>query len=445
MTSIEMEIRTRLDVLFSQYTPNNQLTEFKEELVADLLEAYQDFAKQDRSHDEALDDAFDQLGDIESVLSDISQQHTSDEHQSKSNQNKKPFVDFSDDGVHIGNLHINGKGVRLGDDIVIDGKNDKVNLGDWLHVDHDGARIGRKYYKFDDNDNNEESMFDSGNFKMPSWAAAHHNAQIPISTQSLIFDYKDATVHFYTNDKLDLITLDEYFSRDNSRYFATIHETDDHISVTQGDSPLIFHVRKLINIGLPKSITNSDITIINRNGNILVQDITLANFNVNIESGNFKAQHIQAKHADWQAHSGNIQADHILFETAKIDSRSGHTKLDHTTINQAQIDLSSGSTDINHFAGGGKIKVNSGSVRLRINKLTSDLKLKTSSGRVRITTPETQDFYFDLNSNSGSIKIERTDSSHLDKDTSNYKRGFFGDDPRFTIDATTNSGTIKVY
>lgn len=59
MTSIEMEIRTRLDVIFSKYTPNAQLTEFKEELVADLIEAYQDFAKTDRSHDEALDDTFD--------------------------------------------------------------------------------------------------------------------------------------------------------------------------------------------------------------------------------------------------------------------------------------------------------------------------------------------------------------------------------------------------
>ena len=73
MTSIEMEIRTRLDVIFSKYTPNTQLTEFKEELVADLMEAYQDFAKQDKSHDEALDDAFAQLGDIDIVLRDLSQ------------------------------------------------------------------------------------------------------------------------------------------------------------------------------------------------------------------------------------------------------------------------------------------------------------------------------------------------------------------------------------
>ncbi|MCH3933354.1 MAG: hypothetical protein LKE18_02800 [Leuconostoc mesenteroides] len=45
MMSVEMEIRTRLDVIFSKYTPNAQLTEFKEELVADLLEAYKIFPK----------------------------------------------------------------------------------------------------------------------------------------------------------------------------------------------------------------------------------------------------------------------------------------------------------------------------------------------------------------------------------------------------------------
>lgn len=54
-------------LFFSKYTPNAQLTEFKEELVADLLEAYQDFSKTDRSHNEALDDAFEQLGSLKSV------------------------------------------------------------------------------------------------------------------------------------------------------------------------------------------------------------------------------------------------------------------------------------------------------------------------------------------------------------------------------------------
>ena len=68
MTSIELAIRTRLDVIFSKYTPNPQLTEFKEELVADLLDAYQDFAQQDKSHEEALDDTFAQLGDIDAIF-----------------------------------------------------------------------------------------------------------------------------------------------------------------------------------------------------------------------------------------------------------------------------------------------------------------------------------------------------------------------------------------
>lgn len=72
MNAIEKSIRTRLDTIFSNYQPNDQLTEFKEELVADLMYVYQDFTKSDRSHEEALDDAFAQLGDIDSVLRDMS-------------------------------------------------------------------------------------------------------------------------------------------------------------------------------------------------------------------------------------------------------------------------------------------------------------------------------------------------------------------------------------
>lgn len=447
MTSIEMEIRTRLDVIFSKYTPNTQLTEFKEELVADLMEAYQDFAKQDKSHDEALDDAFAQLGDIDIVLRDLSQTDKTNGANHDDEPKKAPFIDISDDGFHVGNLHIDGRGVRLGDDIVIDGKHDKVQFGDWLHVDHDGARVGKKYYKFDDDSNINQSHFDENeeNASAPTWAAAHHNAQIPISDKQFVFDYRDATVNFYTNDKTDLITVDEYFNRDNARYFARIQENDDRVLVSQGDHPLLFHVRTLINIGFPKNFDTGYITSINHSGRVTAQHLTLGTFNLVIHSGSFNGQQIKATTAAWEVHSGAVKADGLTFEKAEIFDQSGSVKLLNAAISHAKISATSGSVQVDNFVGGGQFSANSGSLRLRITELTDDLKLHAHSSSIRVTAPATQHFNFDLSSNSGMVTIERDENIHFDKNTTNYKRGFYGTNPKFTIDANVNSGTIKVY
>lgn len=449
MTSIEMEIRTRLDVIFSKYTPNAQLTEFKEELVADLIEAYQDFAKTDRSHDEALDDTFDQLGDIDTVLKELSEQKSatkddtqSDEQEQTTENSKRSFVDISDEGVHIGNLHINSKGVRLGDDIVIDGEHDKVQFGDWLHVDHEGARVGDKYYQFEGDQGHYD--FETHTLKEPFWTKAHHNITIPTSDKPFIFDYKDASVSFYTNDKTDLITVDEYFSRDNARYFARISETDDHVLISQGDHPMLFHVKTAIQIGLPQNFYAGRVTTINHSGSLYVNSIALEEFNVSVYSGNFKAQHITAKSGLWRVTSGTIKASDVKFETAEIENKSGSIKLEKTVINDATVSAHSGSIRIDDFVGGGHFKANSGAIRLRLSKLTRDLTLKANSGSIRVTAPNNQDFNFELSAHSGSVSVERS-NIHFDQNTGSYKRGFVGTDPEFAIEAQANSGTVKIY
>ena len=445
MTSIEMAIRTRLDVIFSKYTPNVQLTEFKEELVADLLDAYQDFAKQDKSHEEALDDTFSQLGDIDKILQDMSQSHTNQTADDETGQaNQTNFFDFSDDGLRLGNLHINGQGVRLGDDIILDGKNDKVQFGDWLHVDRSGARLGRKFYSFDTDDSATDFTAHK-QANVPHWTAAHHNVQLPLSDKLLAFNYKNATLNFYRNDKADLITIDEFFSRDNQRYFATISETDDQLVVSQGDTPLLFQVRVQVNVGLPKNFTQGQITVTNRSGRTTAQDLILNTFNLTMTAGSFSGQHIQAKSAIWTFQSSDVSVQDVSLDTAKIFNKSGRIKLDHATIPQSQISLTSGVIQVEHFIGGGQFSTTSGTLRLKVDQLTQDLKLRAVSSAVRLTTPDTQDFHFDLSSQSGAVTINRPQNAHFDRNTTQEKRGFYGEQPEFTIDASVDSGTIKVY
>lgn len=444
MMSVKMEIRTRLDVIFSKYTPNAQLTEFKEELVADLLEAYQDFSKTDRSHNEALDDAFEQLGDIDSLLKDLSEPSTKEE-TDKESEPKRPYVDISNKGVHIGNLHINKKGVTLGDDIILDGKNNKVQFGDWLHVDRDGARVGDKYYKFEDNvDSDINDTFENKDFKEPNWAKSHHQLTVPTSTKDFVIDYSEASIHFYTNDKIDLITIDEYFSRDNKRYFATISENDDKIIVNQGEHPMLFHVRTAVNIGIPRSFTTGKIEVRNQAGSLYAQDLVTEKFNVQINTGSFKVKNMDTKTADWQLASGSIKATHIKAEQAKIHAQLGAVNISDATIDYAKVNADFGSVRIDNLVGGGEFTINSGSLRLRVDQLTNDLKLNSNSGTIRLTAPADQDFNFELATNSGAVHLDRNDI-HYNKSFDGYKSGFVGANPEFTIDAQAAMGSIKIY
>ncbi|MGO0155534.1 DUF4097 family beta strand repeat-containing protein [Leuconostoc mesenteroides] len=444
MMSVEMEIRTRLDVIFSKYTPNAQLTEFKEELVADLLEAYQDFSKTDQSHNEALDDAFEQLGDIDSLLKDLSEPSTKAE-TNKESEPKRPYVDISNKGVHIGNLHINKQGVALGDDIILDGKNNKLQFGDWLHVDRTGARVGDKYYQFDDNVNSDiNDDFENKDFKEPNWAKAHHQLTLPTSTKDFVINYSEASIHFYTNDKIDFITIDEYFSRDNRRYFATISENDDKIVINQGEHPIIFHVRTFVNIGIPRSFITGKIEVRNQAGSLYAQDLVTEKFNVQINAGNFKAKNMNTNIADWQLTSGSIKASHIEAKQVKIHAKLGAVNISNATVDYAKVNADLGSVLIDNLVGGGEFTVNSGSLRLRIDQITNDLKLNSNSGTIRLTAPANQDFNFELATKSGAINLDRNDI-HYHKSFDGFKSGFVGTNPEFTIDAQAAVGSIKIY
>lgn len=446
MTSIELAIRTRLDVIFSKYTPNPQLTEFKEELVADLLDAYQDFAQQDKSHDEALDDTFAQLGDIDAILQEMSaaqtQQTGADD--DTAHDSRDHFFDFSDEGLRFGNLHISGQGVRLGDDIILDGKNNKVQFGDWLHVDRAGARVGRKFYAFDATQD-APSFTEQKNVNPPHWTAAHHNLQFPVTDKALVFNYQNATLNFYRNDKTDLVTIDEFFSRDNQRYFATVTETPDQVVVTQGDKPLLFQVRVHVNIGLPKNFSDGQLTVTNRAGQINVNDITLKTFNVTLTSGRFSVKHLQAQTANWHLQASDTMGQAITIDNTKITNQAGRIQLDHVTLPNSQINVTSGTLKIADFVGGGQFNTTSGTLRLKVKTLTQDLQLQAMSSTVRLTTPETQDYYFDLASPSGSVVMNRTHAIHFNHNSAQEKRGFTGQMPELTITAAVNLGTLKVY
>lgn len=129
MTNIETKVRTKLDQLFMNYTPSTELTELKEELVSDLSEATNDNVADGMDEDKAIQAAFDQLGNLDELVQEITNEHNADEDEGQSHEG------HNRNSVHIGNLDIEDGKVRLGNQTLVDG--DKVEIGKLLKVDGD--------------------------------------------------------------------------------------------------------------------------------------------------------------------------------------------------------------------------------------------------------------------------------------------------------------------
>ncbi len=128
-----------------------------------------------------------------------------------------------------------------------------------------------------------------------------------------------------------------------------------------------------------------------------------------------------------------------------MTNQAGRIQLDHVTLPHSQINVTSGTIKIDHFIGGGQFNTTSGTLRLKIQTLTHDLQLQALSGDIRLTTPDTQDYYFDLSSQSGNVAMPNRPDMHFNHNTPQTKRGFTGQMPEFTIAASVDLGTIKVY
>ncbi|MGO2674974.1 MAG: DUF4097 family beta strand repeat-containing protein [Leuconostoc mesenteroides] len=221
-------------------------------------------------------------------------------------------------------------------------------------------------------------------------------------------------------------------------------ENDDKIIVNQGEHPMLFHVRTAVNIGIPRSFTTGKIEVRNQAGSLYAQDLVTEKFNVQINAGSFKVKNMDTKTADWQLASGSIKATHIKAEQAKIHAQLGAVNISDATIDYAKVNADFGSVRIDNLVGGGEFTINSGSLRLRVDQLSNDLKLNSNSGTIRLTAPADQDFNFELATNSGAVHLDRNDI-HYNKSFDGYKSGFVGANPEFTIDAQAAMGSIKIY
>jgi len=156
-----------------------------------------------------------------------------------------------------------------------------------------------------------------------------------------------------------------------------------------------------------------------------------------------------------ESNSGSIQAETLEGKSHSVSCTSGIIKLDHVSgnlnlrcnsgsarvqslVGDADMKGTSGILSVREMAGAGSFESNSGSIRLEELSLTGDLKLKTTSGSIRVQFAGEPSAVLEAQSGSGVVRI----TGFASRGSGSYKTATLGAG-EYRIDARANSGSIR--
>lgn len=432
MTNIETKVRTKLDQLFMNYTPSTELTELKEELVSDLSEATNDNVADGMDEDKAIQAAFDQLGNLDELVQEITNEHNADEDEGQSHEG------HNRNSVHIGNLDIEDGKVRLGNQTLVDG--DKVEIGKLLKVDGDNVDIGDGFIKVSDGDVTINGKAPSKVY-MESLPLVNSQAFLIQDLTNITINYKSASLTIKQTDG-DQLIVNEYMSRNSDRYYLRSNVADHELTIRQGDQPLLWHLNTKVEILVPSTYTQT-LNADTKDGRIRVQDLKNEQLNLNVisHSGSTRAEAVKVSQLNMEAFSGSIHGENIQATKLASLSHSGSVSFDSVN-GLMNLKSNSGSIRVTHGNGSGNFRTHSGSVKLNFDHLNGDVAASTHSGAVKLTLPNSEIFNFELETKSGRAKVDG--NVVFEHSGNSYQTGHVGDRPQYKVTGNTNSGSAKL-
>jgi len=507
MDDITMDIRTRLDQLFSQYQPSRALTELKEELVGDLTEAVTDKVNQGQDASSAIDEAMAQLGDIDTLLQEVAEDDGT-AHQTKKTTGKHAATSDdpdhaeetdhdddtddedeqdADDGtihidntgddsrVRIGKLQIHGDKVTWGDHVLVDGENDKVDFGKLVQVDGDHVTVA---------DGLVDVQGDDVKINGERPRRTYVESLRLVNTQSFAIDdlneldinYRDAAIKLGPANA-DQIVVNEYMSRDNSRYYLRAGRHGNLLAIKQGDRPRLWPLHARAEIFLPAALAGK-VTVHAGNGSLEISDLRadlavdahatngsvrafddhLTQLKMRSTNGSIRLDQVTATHTDLTSKNGSVTVKEstgavrvessngsvrFLDHTGNVDVRSqnGAVKFDGFT-GQAHAATANGAIRGKNINGGGTFHTGNGSVNLQLLALTSDVTVESGAGSAAVQMPLLTDYQFDLKNWNASVKVPQ--EAQLSLNDSHHKIGTVGDNAERQVNVEASTGSIRL-
>lgn len=203
-----------------------------------------------------------------------------------------------------------------------------------------------------------------------------------------------------------------------------------------------------INVTGDVSTTSGSIAINNSNGknlnvkansgSIKLNNMEYDSLTTDQTSGESKLTNIKSKTLDSKSNSGSRMLENVEAEEVSLSVTSGETKINNVKADKINVTGGSGSIKAEDCTiGDFKAEATSGSVKV-INSALNNADIKITSGEIRLELKGNEaDYGYDLDKNSGSIKINGT---HYDDDL--QKSG--NTDNLLKIKTTSGSITIDI-
>ncbi|MCC3375125.1 DUF4097 family beta strand repeat-containing protein [Cohnella sp. REN36] len=163
-----------------------------------------------------------------------------------------------------------------------------------------------------------------------------------------------------------------------------------------------FNESQTVTVALADGALLDSLVVKSDSGSVHLNDASAREGTVKSDSGSVHLANISGTNWSVGGDSGSIQLAGYTGESLTVKSESGSIQGESIKA-KLQTSADSGSTKLSGVTGAVVVRSQSGSVRVQ-KEDTSDVDVKTDSGSVRIQLPSSFGGFYDLKSDSGSIK-----------------------------------------
>lgn len=282
------------------------------------------------------------------------------------------------------------------------------------------------------------------NLVMFGQAKLRNTIEIPLSeADSFEIKYSSKNLKVYPAEG-NTVIIKEYLFTDKEVAECVIQDGKATVKGKDIFSFVFFGGGEKIEIYLPKEGIG-ELSIETASGNITTDEtfaIQAETVCVGAASGNIKWHGTQAEKVALAAASGNIRAWEIHAKDIAIATSSGNIHTENVTGTFA-LAASSGNIQALQMSGCGSVNTSSGGIKVEMEDVTGDVKVKTNSGGVKLLLPQELSFDLEIKTGSGSIHTDYDGQLSYNK-KGNQASGTIGSDAAYTICAEAGSGSVKV-
>lgn len=419
----EQLIRQKLDTIFAAYEENQETKELYLEVQADLKEAVLEGMVDGLTAEASVTHAFDNLGDLQEPLSEISRKKTN-----VTIIEKKPAATADTKQAEEQAVKTNPAATANKAQLLSDSLNDFLQLAESF-ADRLNLRL-----------NLEQQWFDMLR-KKPLYEQRYTVADWQDLTGILI-EQPATDVAIFAAD-IDEIQIIECINKDDKRFFGSFEKQGGQLVYFAGIRPLIsWNLEVYVTIYVPRRFSSS-LNIANRGGRTYLQGLeALESVMLENSSGAVKVKQLGFNDFNLRGSSGSFKGQDLKGEQLNVLLSSGSLKLEESHIPQLNLSASSGSIKVaDSLTAVLNMEASSGSIKTNTIEAVR-LNARTSSGSISLGKTKIQE-QWELQANSGTIKFEKLRGRGSIQTTSGTVKGGelqLSGDSRLA----STSGTIKV-